>query len=45
MPADDRRRRMTNMHHLVREQNIYRWAGMLLEELARIPAHTGALRV
>jgi hypothetical protein len=25
------------MHQTVREQNIYRWAGLLLGELSRIP--------
>src|SRR3989441_2167776 len=37
MPAEERRDRMARMRALVREQNIYRWAGMLLSELARIP--------
>jgi trehalose 6-phosphate synthase len=36
MPKAERMRRMTRMRHLVREQNIYRWAGMLLGDLARI---------
>ena len=29
--------RMGRMHQQVREQNIYRWAGLLLAELSRIP--------
>ena len=37
MPADERRARMARMQQLVREQNIYRWAGLLLSELSRIP--------
>jgi trehalose 6-phosphate synthase len=37
MPAEERRDRMARMRSQVREQNIYRWAGMLLAELARIP--------
>jgi hypothetical protein len=28
---------MRRMNRLVREQNIYRWAGQLLGELSRIP--------
>jgi trehalose 6-phosphate synthase len=38
MPAEERRRRMTRMYHAVREQNIYRWAGLLLGELSAIRA-------
>ncbi len=37
MPREERRDRMARMRQQVREQNIYRWAGMLLAELARIP--------
>jgi trehalose 6-phosphate synthase len=37
MPKAERMRRMTRMRHLVREHNIYRWAGLLLGDLARIP--------
>jgi len=37
MPADERRGRMARMRQSVREQNIYRWAGLLLSELQRIP--------
>jgi trehalose 6-phosphate synthase len=37
MPADERRARMVRMRESVREQNIYRWAGLLLSELTRIP--------
>jgi len=28
---------MSRMHQTVREYNIYRWAGLLLGELSRIP--------
>jgi trehalose-6-phosphate synthase len=45
MPADERARRMSRMRALVREHNIYRWAGLLLGELARIPAGAEMLRV
>ncbi len=44
MPPDERRPRMLRMHQLVREQNIYHWAGRLLDELARIPGEVPAAR-
>jgi len=37
IPADERRARMGRMRLAVREHNIYRWAGLLLSELQRIP--------
>jgi trehalose 6-phosphate synthase len=37
MPAGERRSRMARMRQTVREHNIYRWAGQLLGELARLP--------
>jgi trehalose-6-phosphate synthase len=37
MPGEERALRMRRMNRLVREQNIYRWAGQLLGELSRIP--------
>ena len=37
MPAEERRGRMGRMRQSVREQNIYRWAGLLLAELRHIP--------
>jgi alpha,alpha-trehalose-phosphate synthase [UDP-forming] len=37
MPAEERRMRMARMRAHVGEHNIYRWAGMLLAELARLP--------
>ena len=37
MPAGERRSRMARMRQTVREHNIYRWAGLLLGELARLP--------
>ncbi len=40
MPAEERRARMARMQHFVREHNIYWWAGLLLNDLARIPAET-----
>ena len=36
MPAEERAQRMRRMNRWVREQNIYRWAGLLLGELSRI---------
>ena len=38
MPSGERRSRMARMRQTVREYNIYRWAGRLLAELARLPA-------
>ncbi|MGH7359621.1 MAG: trehalose-6-phosphate synthase, partial [Candidatus Rokuibacteriota bacterium] len=38
MPPGERRSRMGRMRQTVREYNIYRWAGRLLGELARLPA-------
>ena len=37
MPREEQAARMGRMHRTVREQNIYRWAGLLLGELSRIP--------
>ena len=37
MASDERRARMGRMRLAVREHNIYRWAGLLLSELQRIP--------
>jgi trehalose 6-phosphate synthase len=44
MPAAERARRMSRMRAVVRDHNIYRWAGQLLGELARIPADVAAVR-
>ena len=37
MPPEERRARMARMRQTVREHNIYRWAGLLLNDLSRIP--------
>src|SRR5436309_1772908 len=37
MAPAERRDRMSHMRAHVREQNIFRWAGMLMSELTRIP--------
>jgi trehalose 6-phosphate synthase len=37
MPAEERRARMRRMHDWVREHNVYRWAGRLVDELSRVP--------
>ncbi len=37
MPPAERSGRMGRMRRYVREHNIYRWAGMLVGDLARIP--------
>ncbi len=43
MPPEERRARMIRMRHSVIDHNIYRWAGLLLSDLARIPVEsTGA---
>ena len=44
MPKEERRARMTRMRHLVSEHNIYRWAGLLLSELSRIPVETAGVK-
>jgi trehalose 6-phosphate synthase len=36
MPPEEKRARMARMRSYVREHNIYRWAGNLVEELAAI---------
>ena len=41
LTPEERRLRMTRMRQAVREHNIYRWAGLLLSELQRIPEETG----
>jgi len=44
MSPDERRLRMLRMRHSVVEHNIYRWAGLLLSELARIPVETAGVK-
>jgi trehalose 6-phosphate synthase len=39
MPADEQRARMRSMRGLVQENNVYRWAGRMLMDAARIRAH------
>jgi trehalose 6-phosphate synthase len=41
MPVEERRARMARMRTTVLEHNIYRWAGLLLSELAQISAEAG----
>jgi trehalose 6-phosphate synthase len=36
MPADEQRERMASLRQLVREFNVYRWAGRMLLEAARV---------
>ncbi len=38
MPSGERRSRMARMGQMVRDHNIYRWAGRLLGELAGLPS-------
>ena len=35
---------MIRMRHSVTDRNIYRWAGMLLSELARIPVKAAGVK-
>ena len=44
MSPDERRARMNRMRLSVTDHNIYRWAGMLLTELARIPVKTAGAK-
>ncbi|MBI4591020.1 MAG: trehalose-6-phosphate synthase [Candidatus Rokubacteria bacterium] len=39
MPPGERTLRMGRMKQIVRERNIFRWAGLLLEELTRLSVH------
>jgi trehalose-6-phosphate synthase len=36
MPAEEQRQRMLRMREIVRENNIYRWAGSMLQDAARL---------
>ena len=36
MPAEEQRERMRLMRQQIREQNVYRWAGRMLIDAARI---------
>jgi trehalose 6-phosphate synthase len=36
MDSDDRHNRMRRMRHIVKEHNVYRWAGNLIAELSEI---------
>jgi trehalose 6-phosphate synthase len=44
MPPAERRLRMARMRQVVREHNIYRWAGLLLTNLAGLPIEDFAPR-
>ncbi len=37
MPPEERRSRMARTRQVIREQNIYRWAGLLLRDLSHLP--------
>ncbi len=43
MPGEEQRARMGRMRETVREYNIYRWAGLLLGDLSRIPEESAGL--
>jgi trehalose 6-phosphate synthase len=42
MPAGERKLRMQRMRAMVKEHNVYRWAGNLIDELARVRLETAA---
>ena len=42
MPADERNDRMRRLRAVIREHNVYRWAGSLIAELARVRLQTPA---
>ena len=42
MPAGERKMRMQRMRAVVKEHNVYRWAGNLIDELARVRLETAA---
>jgi trehalose-6-phosphate synthase len=44
MPKDEQSERMARMRAQVREHNVYRWAAMLLAELARLPQSASSIR-
>ncbi len=44
MTPGERRSRMARMRRTVREHNIYRWAGLLLADLSRVPAEDSGAR-
>jgi trehalose 6-phosphate synthase len=45
MPAEEKRRRMQRMRAVVKENNVYRWAGSLIGELAGIRLETPAVGI
>ncbi|MEW6481877.1 MAG: trehalose-6-phosphate synthase [bacterium] len=36
MPIDEKKRRMENMRKVISENNVYRWAGNIITELATL---------
>jgi trehalose 6-phosphate synthase/phosphatase len=42
LPGAERRRRMERLRERVREWNVYRWAGEMLDALLRLPAEGSA---
>jgi trehalose 6-phosphate synthase len=45
MPPEERALRMSRLRHQVQEHNIYRWAGLLLEQLAGVREAIPGIRV
>jgi trehalose-6-phosphate synthase len=44
MPREEQRARMGRMRQIIREHNIYRWAGLLLRDLSRIPEEVASVK-
>jgi trehalose 6-phosphate synthase len=36
MPAEEKKKRMENMRNIVKENNIYKWAGSIMTELTSL---------
>ena len=43
MPEEEQKRRMQMMRQVLREQNVYAWAGKLIEDLSKIRSSAEAL--
>src|SRR5262249_25542708 len=44
MPPEEQRARMARMRRVIREHNIYRWAGLLLNDLSQIPEEAAGIK-
>ncbi|MBI4708079.1 MAG: trehalose-6-phosphate synthase [Candidatus Omnitrophica bacterium] len=41
MPVEEKRKRMENMRNIVKENNVYRWAGKIITELSALKKEAG----